>query len=117
MKTITALTAAFLIVASTAQSDQMMDHCKQVSEYADSAMTARQNGLSLSETLGVVAELRKRYESKGEYALSMVDMLQELVIMSFDHPTFRSEGAQRQAIKEFSSNVMLDCIKEWRRSS
>lgn len=116
MKTLAALITAFLMTAHAARGDQMMEHCTQVSSYAESAMLARQKGLPLSDTLGFVAELRERNASESAYVLSMIEMLQELVIMAYDRPAFRGESARQQAINEFSSNAMLDCIKEWRET-
>ena len=76
--------------------------CKAVSEAAESAMNARQNGVPASE---LIEELEEGLIDQPNY----MDFTTEIVKSAFDVTRYDTEKDKQIAIEEFSSAFFLAC--------
>ena len=88
-----------LLIAAPVQVEALTDYeyCKQLSEYSESVMKARQMGVPLHKMMDI-AQPEK--------------VLMELTLAAYDRPKMFTEKVRREFVNEFASQVLLDCMKK-----
>jgi hypothetical protein len=96
---------AVLLVAVISLGAHAQNPCMVVSDMAKAMMTNRQAGVPLSE---IIAKM----DADKEMPESVRTMMTSIVMAAYDEPKFNSPDNQQEAINEFSSAMMLQCMKE-----
>lgn len=100
----TTLIAALIFAAFPAMAEEYVNtdvKCAAISALAESTMTARQNGVSMSYMMDMV----------GESEPWLVEIARPLVIAAYEHNRYHSWKVQRQKIEDFRDEWHLTCIK------
>lgn len=102
------LSLAFLFNSNVcqAQSAKALAFCKDFERAAEKIMTARQDGMAMSEMMEAASEMEEAYS----------DIAKTMVVEAYSKPLYRTEDFKRRAISEFANDSYLVCIKELRKS-
>ena len=95
------ITLAILLLGNTAYSDDVMDTCKIVEEFAEAAMKNRQRGVRMSRQMEIVddSEIGDEYKS----------MFRALIIDAYQIPRYEGEDYQNPVINDFTDTIFKEC--------
>jgi hypothetical protein len=102
MKKLLSLTLALTILSSPLMAQETgeetmekSDYCETISELAEQIMTTRQNGVSLSDALGI----------------SELDLVRAMVMNAWETPRYSMESLSQREIDDFRDKWHLLCLK------
>lgn len=72
------------------------EQCESTSDFAESAMRGRQNGVAISKALAIVEN---------------IDYYERIVKEAYEHPRIHSEAAKKEMIEDFRDSWHLKCLK------
>jgi len=72
------------------------DSCKKISALAGQAMTARQNGQLLEDSLDKIGDGSK--------------FAQGVILKAYDQPLMPNKHAKEEAVKEFQNSAFRECL-------
>jgi 3-hydroxyisobutyrate dehydrogenase-like beta-hydroxyacid dehydrogenase len=90
------LAAMLLAPAVNASEPTKQDLCKSFATYAETVMTARQNGATLVKMLDIAADS---------------EIAQAIIIDAYQSPSYSTDKYKTNAAVEFSNKVLLTCLK------
>lgn len=96
------LTAALLFAPAQPASAADDTTCESLAEFAETIMTARQRGLTLSSALELLNDAK--FER-------IRDLLRTIVIQAYEAPLWSTEENKTKAIGEFRNEVHLACLR------
>lgn len=92
-------TALLTALPFAAQADEpgVQETCAKYESFAETVMTSRQNGASMSDMMAVVAD-----DSQ---------LLKNIVMESFQHPRYSTERVQQRTIRDYANLVAAECYE------
>lgn len=104
-KTSFMVTVLILFLSGQLYAQDKLAVCNSISSLAETIMKQRQNGAPMSEMMRIAGEAGGALGKVGE----------ELVIMAYEKPRYRTENYQQRAIEDFRDSAHLECVKQARR--
>ena len=98
------LAILFGIMAPPVYADDWREYCDVIGNLAESIMKNRQNGTSMASVMKTASESKS----------SVVEVMEELVIIAYDIPRYSTENMQLITIGDFRDDVYLECVKVYR---
>lgn len=95
---------------STVQATDTHDYCKDMANYAEAVMMARQNGASAIELYEDVNNSTDNVDDRdvgkrtGKIMISIINM-------AWDEPVFTTYERNQEAVKELQSYVFIHCMR------
>ena len=80
------------------------DSCRTWSSLATSIMSVRQKEMPMFDLMDL---MKKTIPDP-----TLQDVIKKIILAAYEEPSFRSENNQERAIKEFSNEMAMACIKE-----
>ena len=77
--------------------------CVQMSEVSGSIMHARQNGIDIATMFSIVDKVDAENPT----------FFRELIILAYSSPHYRVEENKETAIREFKTEVFIECYKKF----
>ncbi len=94
--------AAILAGALLTGAAQAEDPCQRISKLAGTIMENRQAGTSMERMIEIAS---------GEQFKSIDKILRHLIVEAYSQPRYNSKPNQQNAVKDFSNDQMLLCMK------
>ncbi len=80
-------------------SNDETDFCKALGDYAETIMTNRQEGVSLSSTIGLVKDS------------DIAEIQRKIILAAYEEPRWATEETKKEAIEDFRNDIELECYK------
>ena len=80
-------------------SDEETDFCKALGDLAETIMTARQEGASLSDMMGRIKDSE------------IADIQRKIILAAYEEPRWATEETKKEAIEDFRNEIELECYK------
>jgi hypothetical protein len=91
-----AITAQPLALSAAEEKATWREKCDTFSDVAEYIMTNRQQGVSMRNTMK---------------AVEVIDWAEEVVIFAYESPRYSTEDMQQRAIRDFTDEWYLRCVK------
>lgn len=98
-------TAAVAQVGSADGEVPLSAWCNTLAVNATVTMRARQNGVPLSQILGLIEE------NLSGTAGSAVGTARDVALRAYEQPAFQGEEFKQRAVTEFSNEIMVECYR------
>ena len=99
MKKFITITAALLIGGATLEAHADADTCQAIERIATAVMEARQNGVPMSQLMGVADDN---------------SVMQDMVIEAYNHPAYRTRDVKNRTIRNFADRQYRLCFEVFR---
>jgi hypothetical protein len=100
---IIALLLAGSVSAASAAAKEKASFCDTLSSYAHTTMEARQQGVTMRDTIKIVDRL--------DLDDPMKELLRDVVEDAYSKPAYQTKAYQRKAVSEFENFWYLSCYK------
>jgi len=101
MKKLILITTLLLSFNINAQATKM-DYCNNLASVAESTMTTRQSGVSLSNQLAILEGIDKDIKK----------IFQAIILEAYETPQFSGEKYRKRAVVNFQDSILLRCLKQ-----
>jgi hypothetical protein len=103
------------VSATNEKSGDWRSTCDAQARHAEAAMTARQSGVSMADTmLHVDVAIAKLALVDHPDAHRAGKALKEITISAYDEPRYSTKEGQRRSVEEFRDRIYMDCVKRLR---
>ena len=92
--------------AKTYTKQERVDNCKRIGEFAESAMTSRQNGVPVLREIKIIDDVYKKLKNKETH-----DLMTSITLDAYSKPSYMTEEYQKKAINDFSALYFTECMK------